>query len=151
MLLPPQQTQALTGNVRKPASASELTHNTTKHLRLPVGYIGSAEEQPINVTGSVQGGCIKQHLLNKTPGRGGLGVFLLFTSQHPVMIWKEVSPGIWTSDYHVWKVTKIELHRNKKGKQHFEYIAINGSNKETAYSWEYLKTRIMPTKQLTMF
>lgn len=66
------------------------------------------------------------------------------------MIWKQVSPEIWTAEYYDYKVTAILEYRYAEG-DHYTYIAVLGDTEYKTCSWQYLRSRILKSRQLSLF
>jgi len=67
------------------------------------------------------------------------------------MVWKEVSPGIFTGYYQDWHITKIILYTDVYKKDHLQFVAISNDKKFTATNWEAICTKILNTKQFQLF
>ena len=67
------------------------------------------------------------------------------------MIWKEVSPGIYTTQYMGCTVHKIFQYKNRYGKEVYTYECTYNGKCYNGASWAFIKARILNTTQTSLF
>lgn len=67
------------------------------------------------------------------------------------MIWQQVSPGIYTTQYMGVVVHKIFQYKNRYNKDIYTYECMYKGKPYTGSSWDYIKSKILATTQTSLF